>query len=503
MTDWASRVTTYTYDTASRLVRIDRPNGTYCQRVYDSASQLTDIIERTSSGVIIGYEKLKYDNDGRIGSQFLHPKPSPVVIPFDSLRYDDDNRLNLWNSQTVTTDSDGNMTYGPLPSGAFGAYTYDARNRLVTAGGATHRYNPDGLRVATTGTGAATYAVDPNAVLSRTLIRTKGGVATYYVYGLGLIYEEAGSDATQYHFDHVGNTLFMTNASQAVTDRWNYSPYGTVVFRSGGKDTPYQFNGAYGVETDANGLIYMRNRYYNSRLMRFVNADPVGFVGGLNWYAFASNDPMMNADPLGLWSATQSWGVVKAVGGGLEITVGAALGVATSWTGGGAVVGGAVVLHGADTFSSGMRQVFSGEETDTLTSQALQSVGVSRDVANLADASVGIVGSGVAGGAKGLILARSPAKGLEFSHWIPNRWYGPRSVWNGNYVSPSVHALSDPFRYRFMPVLWKASNPMPNFFFQQWVRLPHTIKGVAGGASVAIVAQIDDFVDITKADSKK
>jgi RHS repeat-associated protein len=64
--------------------------------------------------------------------------------------------------------------------------------------------------------------------------------------------------------------------------------------------SPYQFNGGFGVETDASGLLYMRNRYYNPRLMRFVNADPIGFDGGNNWYAFCGNNPISFFDPLGL-----------------------------------------------------------------------------------------------------------------------------------------------------------------------------------------------------------
>jgi len=52
--------------------------------------------------------------------------------------------------------------------------------------------------------------------------------------------------------------------------------------------------------TDSNGLCYMRARYYNPRLMRFVNADPSGFGGGLNWYLFGSNNPAGNNDPSGL-----------------------------------------------------------------------------------------------------------------------------------------------------------------------------------------------------------
>ncbi|MDD3179011.1 MAG: DUF6531 domain-containing protein [Opitutaceae bacterium] len=300
VTDWNNRVTAYTYNNASRLTRIDRPNGTYRLQEYDAAGQVRFIKDCRSNGVVLAFQELHYDDDGRIIYSFIHPKPAAVTLATDSLLYDDDNRLSTWNSQNVGCDADGNMTYGPLPGGSLAPYTYDTRNRLTNAGGSAYRYNPDGLRVEITGTGAATFVVDPNAALSRTLTRTKSGTTTYYVYGLGLLYEEAGSSTSTYHFNQIGSTLAMTDGSQNVTDRWSYAPFGAATRTTGSTDTPFLYNGELGVQTDANGLQYMRARYYNPRLMRFLNADPIGFGGGLNWYAFVENNPISNVDPEGL-----------------------------------------------------------------------------------------------------------------------------------------------------------------------------------------------------------
>jgi hypothetical protein len=52
--------------------------------------------------------------------------------------------------------------------------------------------------------------------------------------------------------------------------------------------------------TDPNGLLYMRARYYNPYLCRFINPDPMGFAGGLNWYCYADGNPISNVDPFGL-----------------------------------------------------------------------------------------------------------------------------------------------------------------------------------------------------------
>ncbi|MCC5851104.1 MAG: hypothetical protein JJU29_23690, partial [Verrucomicrobia bacterium] len=56
--------------------------------------------------------------------------------------HDDDNRVATWNSQNVTHDVEGNITFGPLPGEAnFVNYSFDARNRLTGVGGVTYQYD--------------------------------------------------------------------------------------------------------------------------------------------------------------------------------------------------------------------------------------------------------------------------------------------------------------------------------------------------------------------------
>jgi len=229
------------------------------------------------------------------------------------MTYDADNRLATFNGQAVSHDLDGNMTYGPLTNDTFVSYTYDARNRLVQVGGTGstpsmgYYYDPTGNRVAMTNhsNGQVTrFVVNPNAKLSQVLIRIRPGVTNYYVYGLGLLYEvtetATNSYARYYHYDYRGSTVALTDHSGNVTDRFEYSAYGMLTYRTGNTDTPFLYNGRFGVQTDPNGLLYMRARYYNPYVCRFINPDPIGFAGGLNWYVFADGNPVNYLDPFGL-----------------------------------------------------------------------------------------------------------------------------------------------------------------------------------------------------------
>jgi RHS repeat-associated protein len=131
--------------------------------------------------------------------------------------------------------------------------------------------------------------------LDRVLVRNKGGNTTYYVYGLGLIGQEQNGVYSQYHFDSRGSTVALTDAQGVVTDRFEYDSYGNPLTHTGTSDTPFQYNGRFGVQTDANGLLYMRARYYNPAIRRFINQDVL--FGNINPEISLNGTPMPMVTP--------------------------------------------------------------------------------------------------------------------------------------------------------------------------------------------------------------
>ena len=182
---------------------------------------------------------------------------------------------------------------------------YDCRNRLVSAGGISYEYDAENNRISQTENGAKTeYVVDSNSSsLTRILTAEKEGDTTYYIYGIGLIAQENGNEYLIYHFNNIGSTEAVTNIDGEIVETFDYGPYGELISENK-CGIMFLYNGELGVATDSNGLYYMRARYYNPEIKRFINQDVMtGSIANtptLNRYAYVNGNPISLNDPFGL-----------------------------------------------------------------------------------------------------------------------------------------------------------------------------------------------------------
>jgi RHS repeat-associated protein len=101
--------------------------------------------------------------------------------------------------------------------------------------------------------------------------------------------------------------LAVTDASEAVVEKCEYMPYGSVTIKDGqGTDlngvsaikNPYTFTARrYDEET---GLYHYRHRAYDPVAGRFLQRDPLGYVDGPSLHAYAGSRPTCATDPWGL-----------------------------------------------------------------------------------------------------------------------------------------------------------------------------------------------------------
>jgi RHS repeat-associated protein len=211
-------------------------------------------------------------------------------------------------AKTLTYDLNGNLA-SMVTATSTNTFTWDALDRLVVitqqaSGSPTltteFSYNgrgervrkvekQDGVAVSTNQflwAGGALPSEERDATGSTVIKR-------FFAHG-----QQVGG--TNYFFvrDHLGSIRELTDASGTVRARYQYDPYGQRTKVSGNLDTEFGFTGHYYHEVS--GLFLTLYRAYDPETGRWISRDPIAEDGGLNLYAYAFNDPVGLADPLGL-----------------------------------------------------------------------------------------------------------------------------------------------------------------------------------------------------------
>ena len=242
--------------------------------------------------------------------------------------YDTANRLlNIQHLQSTAVlenllyeyDANGNRTQftrdasQPLGDGVTNplcgaeTYTWDARNRLVGFNGftadcspltASFKYDALGRRIEKTINGVATqYVYDGWDIIQE----IQGGLATNYIRTLNidepLMRIMADGTIRHYKTDALGSVVGLADDTGALKTTYAYDPFGRVIISGESSDNPFQYTGR---ENDGTGLYYYRFRYYSPKLQRFISEDPIGLLGGINFYSYVGNSPVNFVDPLGL-----------------------------------------------------------------------------------------------------------------------------------------------------------------------------------------------------------
>ena len=306
------------------LIRHERADGSpvlELRYARDSDGRVTQTDEETSKGVTT--RKYQYDVLGRLSH----------VIGSDGdveLAYDADGNL------LSRKDAHGTLNYqyerGRLVRVGNERFDYDGAGRIITRAGpgGTTRYEWDGdQRLIAVRTNAATlrYRYRADGVRAE---RSLGDVRTYYLYdsvapvpqviaehdgkgkvthdilGLSRVgHRDASGAVSFYPEDQLGSTRVIADEKGDVVARYDYSEFGKPTRIEGSVAGPYLYTGE-AWDADS-GLLYLRHRYYDPAIGRFISQDPhppsLESPQSLNRYAYCENDPVNRADPTGL----QSW----------------------------------------------------------------------------------------------------------------------------------------------------------------------------------------------------
>jgi RHS repeat-associated protein len=289
-----TRVVELAYDASGRRQGLRLPGGIDAEYRYDAGARLGGLTYRLADRTLGDLAYAYDDLDRRVAvsgslAAVLLPEPLGAAI------YDAANRPVRVDDRALTFDANGNLTQVAGLT-ATRTFAWDALDRLTTTTGET-------------GTVAFLY----DALGRRTAREDSDGV-TMFVYDMTDVVEDVALSGQHRYLrgtapdelfadgaatalaDGLGSVLRLVDADGRVKDVLGYEPFGRTVSTA---STPARY-GFTGRERESGDLYYLRARYYDAGLGRFLSEDPLGLAAGINAYAYAFNDPVNAVDPTGL-----------------------------------------------------------------------------------------------------------------------------------------------------------------------------------------------------------
>lgn len=303
---------TYQYNTLGQLIGATLNNNTSFTQTFNDAGELVSL-QNKMGNAIFQRDSLTLDMRGREQANVAQPIAPAFVMTNDSLTHGVDDGLLTRNGVTLTSDGNGNVTN--LGNGTTCTwlndrlitlnrnntptqYTYDAFGVKIKKmqAGVEMRYVNDVLLG-----GLSTPLVELNVTHNTRIINVLGA------YGEPILRDSMGTKR-YFHFDIHGNTVALTNETGQVTDRYATDDFGTFENHQGSSTQPFVFMGAYGVQREAENLYWVRERWLDVSLGRFLSKDPfpADFTNtqSNNRFVYALNNPSSWIDPSGLKETT-------------------------------------------------------------------------------------------------------------------------------------------------------------------------------------------------------
>lgn len=337
-----SKLTQYQRDSNGNLTVLTYPDGYFVTRLYDQLNRLTDVKLNGAGTAALHYNydqlsrrsSLSYGNGATSTYTFqLNDDLTAIAAAFVGSSVTLSYGFNKVHQETSRTASDGSYVWHPAIAGSVSysannvnkyptvggiSYAYDGNANLTGDGTWTYTYDTENHLLTANKTGvSASYVYDPaHRQIQKTVSTTKTRyvyagwqrIADYdgtantllnrYVYGIefdeALIQVSSAGVLTYLHSDRLGSIIATSDSSGAVVNKSKYSPFG----ENAPVGTTFGFSGQrYDAET---GLHYYKRRHLSPTLGRFLQPDPIGYLGDLNLYGYVRNNPLNLTDSMGL-----------------------------------------------------------------------------------------------------------------------------------------------------------------------------------------------------------
>ena len=180
-------------------------------------------------------------------------------------------------------------------------FTYNSKNQQLKVDCEDGRsqenlYDAEGLRYGVKENGISTRFVYHQGELLQE--EREGGRNSYYLRS-GIEAAQMGGELYYYHQDEQLSTALLTDHVGKVRDHYQYSAFGEMLEGSESVGNRIRYTGQQ--YDEISGQYYLRARYYNPVVGRFLQED-VYQGDGLNLYAYCGNNPVRYYDPSGYTS---------------------------------------------------------------------------------------------------------------------------------------------------------------------------------------------------------
>ena len=253
---------------------------------YDWLNRLTSVSRNSTPMAAYVYD----ESDNRLSLEWPHLSQT-YHFTYDDANQLVNRKLDTTVLETFDHDDDGNMIARSVVGGDTTTYRWGDHNQLLERkrnGTTQDRFHYDAGGIRESKKDGPQYFSSGSVSISD---MRPSNVPVSYFQGHQLLGMEVDGDFSYYLTDGLSNVRLVVNSSGTVVASAVYDEFGIPEtdpeYTAGSPDLrPHGFVGGLGVRNDwaSSGLYYMRHRYYDPQLGRFLSQDPIGFAGSLNAY---------------------------------------------------------------------------------------------------------------------------------------------------------------------------------------------------------------------------